>query len=117
MLAVDDLHVGKPRHFAGLEPGARKCSAPAAVERLRVRKVDGAVLREVAVEDDVEQAALADRKYFRHVCERRRQLPVLRNNAHAARPLGHQHASAGQERERPGMNQALGHRLNGEIAG
>src|SRR4029077_2656358 len=74
VLVVDDLHVGEPRGLpglepgarpggaalAGLEPGARQCGAPATVERLGVGKIDGVVLREIAIEDYVQQPALTD---------------------------------------------------------
>ena len=116
VLAVDDLHVGEPRDLAGLEPGARQRGAPAAVERLGVGKIDGAVLREIAVEDDVQQPALADREHLRHVRERRRELAVRCDDAHTAGTLGHQHAAVGKESKRPGVRQALRDGMDREVA-
>ena len=107
MLAIDDLHVGEPRDLAGLEPSARQRGAPSAVERLGVGKIDGAVLCEIVVEDDVQQPALADGKHFRHVRKRRRELAIRCDDAHAAGALGHQHAAVGKESKRPGVRQAL----------
>src|SRR5262245_40509551 len=117
MLAIDDLNVGKPWHLAGLELGARHCGAPSALEGFGVREINGAVLRKIAVEDDVKQAALADRKHVRHVAERRGELTIRWNNAHAAGALGHQHAAVGKESKRPGVHQALPYGADREFAG
>ena len=42
-------------------------------------------------------------------------LPSLRDDAHAARPLGDQHAAVGKEGDRPGIGEAAGHGLDGQI--
>ena len=55
---------------------------------------------------DVEQTALAGGPDLGHALERRRKLSFRRDDAHAARPLGHQHPAVGQERQRPRMDQA-----------
>ena len=42
-------------------------------------------------------------EHLRHAGQRRREVAVLRDDAHAAGPLGDQHPAIGQEGERPGI--------------
>ena len=116
-LAEDDLHVVEPGRAFVHQPGAGKRGARAAVHRLGIAEIDGMVLRVAAVEHDVEQAALAGRENLRHAGERGRELAVRGDDAHAPRPLGHQHAAVGQEGERPGMIEARRHGFHREVAG
>ena len=116
LLAVDHLDVGEARIVSRFKPRARQRRAAAVLERGGVGKIDGAVLREVAVERDIEQPALTGGEDLRHAGQRRRQFAVARHDAHAAGPLGDQHASVGQEGERPGMHQAAGDGFDLEIS-
>src|SRR5262249_14506606 len=104
MLAVDDLHVGKPRHLAVIESRTRERGSAAAIEWLRIRKIDRSILRKVAVENHIEEAALGDGSNFWHDCKRGRQLAITPNDTHASRSLRHQHATVGQKCDRPGMH-------------
>ena len=100
LLTEDDLDVVEAA-VAVVQFRARDRGASAAVGALGEAEIDRPVLRKGFVGDDVEQAALAGRPDVGHALERRRELPFRRDDAHAARPLGHQHRSVGQERQRP----------------
>ena len=63
------------------------------------------------------QSALVAREHPRHAGERRREVAVLADDAHAARPLGDQHAAIGKESERPGKGQAAGDGLDRQVVG
>src|SRR5262249_3415262 len=97
MLTIDDLYLGELRSLAGLEAGARHCGASATVERLGVGEINGSILREIAIEYDVQQPALADGIHLRHVRERRGELAIRCDDPHPAGSLGHQHAAIGEE--------------------
>jgi hypothetical protein len=75
------------------------------------------ILREAAVEHGIEQASLARREDFRHAAKRGRERAVLGDETHASKPLGDQHATVGQERQRPGVIQSSRHGLHREVAG
>ena len=105
LLAEDDLDLVELAS-AVVEFGARDRGASTAVGPLGKAEIDGLVLREGFVGDDVEQAALARRPHLGHALERRRDLSFARDDAHAARTLGHQHRAVGQERQRPRIDEA-----------
>jgi hypothetical protein len=115
VLAVDHLDAGQ--RVVGRKRGARQRGAAAAVDRLGIGEIKDVVLREVAVEDDVEQAALAAGENRRHAGERLRQRAVARDDAQAAGSFGHQHAAVGQKGERPGMHQPARHGFDPHGAG
>ena len=92
LLAEDDLDVVEPALAVG-EPGARDCGASTALGPLGKAEIEALVLRKGFVGDDVEQAALAGRPHLGNALERRRDLSFRRDDAHAARTLGHQHRS------------------------
>ena len=71
LLAEDDLHVLEPRAVAlEHELGARHAGAVLAVAaRLAVRQIDDAAGRKVGRQQNVEQAALADRGHLRQAVE------------------------------------------------
>ena len=113
-------HRDQARRAAVRPPAARmrdRDAAAAAVGVLGVAEIDGAIFCEIAAEHHVHQAGLALRVDLRHAGERRRQFAAARDDAHAAGPLGHQHAAVGQKGERPGMHQAAGDGLDFEFAG
>ena len=115
VLAEDDFHVFQP--VAG-QPRARHRGVPAAaLMRLGEAEIDGLVLREIAVERDVVQPALARCINARHAGQRRREFALGADDAEPAGPLRHQQAAAGQEGERPGIGQSARGRLHREIAG
>src|SRR5215831_13156754 len=116
-LAEDYLDRIEPGRAFVHQPTARERGARTAVHRLGVTEIDGLILREAAVEHDVEQAALARREHLRHTAERGRERAVPGDDAHAPGPLGDQHAAGGQEGERPGMIKALRHVLHRDVAG
>ena len=91
--------------------------AAAALGRLGVAKKDRVAFLEVVRQQHVHQAGLTLRVNIRHAQQRPRQLTAARDDAHAAGPLGHQHAAVGQKGERPGMHQPAGDGLDVEIAG
>ena len=117
-LTEDRVHRDQARRPAVLlQLRVRDRDAAAALGGFGVAEVDRAIGCEIAAEHHVHEAGLALRVDLRHAGERRRQLAGARDDAHAAGPLGHQHAAVGQEGERPGMHQAAGERLDGESAG
>ena len=116
VLAVDDLHVGEPRDLAGLKPSARQCGAPSTVERLGVGKINGVVLCEMRSRMTSNSPPWLTATHFRHVCERRRELTVRRDDADTAGTLGHQHAAIGKESKRPGVRQALRDGMDRKVA-
>src|SRR5262245_13147550 len=116
-LAEDHLDGIEPGSGFVAQPGAGERGARAAVYRLGVTEVDGAILREAAVERDIEQASLARREDRRHAGERRREPAVLGDDAHAPGPFGDQHSAVRQESDRPRMIQSLRDGLHHEVAG
>ncbi len=112
-LAEDHLHVVE---LVTGELGPRHRGAAAALVRIGETEIDGLVLREVAIERDVMQPALARREHFRQAGKRRGELAVG-DDAQTAGTFRHQHAAVGQERERPGVVQSAHHRLDRECAG
>jgi hypothetical protein len=70
LLAEDHLHLLEARRFLVPETGARHGGACARTRRFGKTEVDRAVRRIVAIERDIEQAALVARKYLRQARER-----------------------------------------------
>jgi hypothetical protein len=113
-LAEDDDDAVKPRRIAGVELGARHRDVVAVIGV--EAEIDRAVLREGAIQRDIEQSGLAAAGDLGHAGQRRRQLAVARDDAHAAGPFGHQHAPVGQESQRPGMHKTAGDGFNRDRA-
>jgi hypothetical protein len=88
------------------EARPRHRGAAAAFHLIGIAQEDSPALGEAAVDDDIEQPALARRPDLRHPGQRRRQLAVLADKAQPAGPFGHQHAAVGQEGESPGIDEA-----------
>ena len=76
MLPINDFYVGEPWHLIVIKPGTCKRSAPPAIEWLSIRKVNCAVLCEIAVEDHVKQTPLSRGEHPRHISQRRGQLAI-----------------------------------------
>ena len=75
------------------EPSTGEGGACAAVHRLGITEIDRVILREAAIEHEVEQTSLACGEDFRYVGEGGRESAVLGNDAHAPGPFGDQHAA------------------------
>src|SRR5262249_9777716 len=95
LLAEDHLDVVEARRAVLDEVRPRHRGARAAAGCFGEAEIDGLVLRVVAVERYVVQAALALRKNLRHPGERRRRLAVAGDDAQPPGPFGHQHALVG----------------------
>src|SRR3546814_14388004 len=67
-----------------------------------------AVLAEVGMQNDVEEAALAARRYLRDAGNRLFEQADVLEEAQAPRPLGDQQPAVGQEGEAPGLVAAGG---------
>src|SRR5690606_11812526 len=85
------------------QPRARQRGRIAATTRLGKAEMDAAVLREITVGNEVEQTALSADIDFRQSAQWFTETAVGLHDAHASRSFGHQHATAADERERPGM--------------
>jgi hypothetical protein len=104
LLREDHLDVVEAGRRAVDQAGARHRGRAAAIAA--VTKIKNLVAGVIAVEPQVEQAALSARMHRRHAGERRRQRAVARDDAHAAGLLRHQHAAVGQKCEAPWIDQA-----------
>src|SRR5690349_12879146 len=96
---------------------ARERSARATARWFCEAEVDRAVLRIVAVEHDIVQSTLTACGDVRHARERRRELAVLADGAHAASPFGDQKPAIGKEGQRPGIGKTGRNGLDHEVAG
>src|SRR3546814_11062643 len=74
-----------------------------------------AVLAEVGMQNDVEEAALAARRYLRDAGNRLFEQAAVLEEAQAPRPLGDQQPAVGQEGEAPGMVEAGAQGLDAEV--
>jgi hypothetical protein len=117
VLVEDHRDVFEPGRAFVHQPGACKGRARARARQLGVAEINRLVASVIAVDDDVVQAALARREDLRDAGECGRELAVPGDDAQAARALGDQHSPVGQECERPGMIEALGHGLHHDVAG
>jgi hypothetical protein len=67
LLPVDDPHIFQP---AFAQPAARHRRPRTTLTGLRVREIDQPVLGEARVQRDIQETALAARRYRRYSCER-----------------------------------------------
>ena len=95
--------------FVGAEHALGQRGAVALVTpRFGIAPVDGAIVRELRIECDVEQPALAFEEHFRQAFQWRRQFSILADDAQIALSLGDQDALIGQEFECPAAFDILG---------
>src|SRR3954454_1365766 len=97
-------------HLKAFERCARRVQPTAAgggrcatLAGLRTGEINKAVLGELWIERDIQEAALVPRIDARHAAKRRRELPVSGHDPQPARPLRHQHAAIRQEGQTPGV--------------
>jgi hypothetical protein len=103
--------------FSALEAAAHHARRIRAGRAVREGQVDPAVGGVVGIQHDLEQAGLAADKGLGHAAHRLfQQLPV-RDDPQPSRALGDQHPAVRQERDGPGMLEALGQRLDPVLAG
>ena len=112
LLPVDHLHV---LQAAFAQPSPRHCGARPALAGLRIGEVDQPALLEPGVERHVQQASLPLRRHLGHSGQRLREPAILLHQAEPAGALCDEHPAVGQERQRPGMLQALGHGLRADL--
>ncbi len=114
-LPEDHGHAGQlvARQFA---PGHRRAVLACIFTGagLGIAQINEAAGREVGIEGDVEQAALAAGVDVRHARQRRAQLAAALHDAQPAGAFGDEHPAIGQEREPPGVVQARCHRRDGQ---
>ena len=105
----DVLHVSERRSAIPLRAqyGGRRI-AWAIRARLRVGQVDQAVLDELRMQRDIEQAAESRCQHLRHRPDRRRVQHAVLDLAQPPRALGDEHAPIGKERDAPRAIDALG---------
>ncbi|MCY1514139.1 hypothetical protein D9M68_486680 [compost metagenome] len=105
LLAEDDLQRFQLRAI-GRQAGACKRGAVGRSARrlgLRIAEVQGAILREAAVGQHVEQPALPARRDGRQALDGRAQLAIRRHKAQAAGLLGDHETALRQEGDAPGV--------------
>jgi hypothetical protein len=117
VLSEDHLDVIEPRRCALDELRARERGAAAPVRRFCKTEIDRIVLPIVAIEHHIVQAALTAREDLRHAGERRRELAVLADDAHATSLFGDHEAAVGKESQRPGIGKPGRNGLDHEVAG
>ena len=118
VLREDAAHVLEAQ-AVDVEPRARHGGARSPRGRLGVGEHDQAVTVEVGRERNVEQAALPARMDLGHAGDGFRHPPCRIDDAHPPRALGHQHATVGEEGERPRTLQTardLGHAQRPRLA-
>ena len=75
-----------------------------------IGEIKHAILREVGVQADIEQAGLTARPDLGHARQRPRLQPAVGEDPQPARPLGDQHPAVGQEGDAPGLHQVAAER-------
>ena len=117
LLAED--HAGPGRDGASSASRARASAVrAAAVRRLGVAEIDGAVLREAAIDERRRcRPPWPDANTRGTPASGGDELAVARGDAQPAGPLGDQHVAVRQERQRPGMRKPADHGLDRELAG
>jgi len=117
LLHINRLHALELRLVAQIDLRVRDDDLRAAADRFCVAEEDASALREIVREHHVHHPGLSAMIDLRHARERLGCLAVLRHEAHAAGPLGHQHAPVRQKGERPRMHQMLDNGGHSDLAG
>ena len=117
LLAEDDVEVFQPGAVLGQLATADRRTGLAVTALFGVGQVDGAVLGELRRQHHIQQAALALGPDLGHTADRRADLAFGIDHPQVAGTLGDQHVlAARQERQGPGIAQAVGQGADGQGA-
>lgn len=105
----DLVHKGEAIVFEGAPDHGRRAHSPQTLHGLGVADVDQPVRCEIGVGDNVHQSALAAGDDRGHPGDGVGKEFAVADDAQPSLPLGHEDVPAGEERDRPGDHESVGH--------
>ena len=82
---------------------------------MHIGQVDGAIMREIGIENHLHQTGMLAGKDLRHATDARRLRPICVDVLKPAGTFGDQHAALGEEHNRPGVLERTGDADDTEI--